>query len=144
MKKLENGALRYEVTPELSPAAVASLRRAVGWEVREEALRKTVGCCYLSVGCFDGEALVGYVEVLSDGVDDAFIRNLLVAPVYQRRGVALGLLRTLLKRLRHDGIKTVNVLFQPELAELYRQAGFRIISGGIIDNDPPGSGKDET
>jgi len=127
--------LNYAYNPELQAEDVASLRNAVGWDAREEKLKKIVGNTYLTAACFDNEFLVGFVDVISDGVDDALVRNLLVHPDYRGRGIALVLLKMIIKKIREDNIKTVNVLFEPELAGLYRKAGFRIIGGGMIDNE---------
>ncbi|MFO7952581.1 MAG: GNAT family N-acetyltransferase [Bacillota bacterium] len=127
--------LKYLENPSIEPEAVAYLRKAVGWDQRLGQLRKVIGAAYLTVGCFYGDNLVGFVDVVSDGVDDALIRNLLVHPDYQGRGIALNLLKVVIERLKDNRIKTINVLFEPKLFELYRKAGFRIICGGIIDNE---------
>lgn len=121
--------------PGLDAAAVATLRSEVGWDRRQDKLEKIIGRTYMTAACFDINRLVGFVDVISDGVDDAFVRNLLVHPDYRRRGIALKLLQIVIKRIKTDRIKTVNVLFEPELTELYRRAGFRIVNGGIIDNE---------
>lgn len=135
--------LSYLVDPELSAEKLADLRKTVGWDARQDRLAKVIGCTYLSVGCYDGDRLVGYVDVLSDGIDDALIRSLVVDPQYQRRGIGLALLRIVNERIKRDQIKTVNVLFEPELAEFYRRAGFRIVSGGLIDNETaPGTAEE--
>ncbi len=127
--------LQYVQNPQIEAETVSALRVAVGWEARKEKVQRIIGCTYLTAACFDGEQLVGFVDVISDGVDDAFIRNLLVHPRYQRKGIASKLLRITVEQIRADQIKTVNVLFEPELKALYRKAGFRMISGGIIDNE---------
>lgn len=130
--------LEYNENPEVDVEEVAALRKAVGWEPRKEQLQQIVGCTYMTVICRDSGNLVGYVDVISDGVDDAFIRNLLVHPDYQRRGIALNLLQIIVRRIKADRIKTANVLFEPALTDLYREAGFRIICGGIMDNEKEG------
>lgn len=127
--------LFYQLNPELKVTDIADLRCEVGWEPREDKIEKTIDQIYLTAACFDGSCLVGYVEVISDGVEDALVRNLLVHPGYRRQGIALKLLKLLVESIEKNGIKTVNVLFEPELARLYRKAGFRIIGGGLIDNE---------
>jgi len=127
--------LRYLVNPEVDAGEISGLRKAVGWDERRQKLEKYVGCTYLSAACYDGQRLVGYVDVLSDGVDDALIRGLMVDPDYQKQGIALELINIVTATIRKDRIKTVNVLFEPELEPLYRKAGFRIVCGGLIDNE---------
>ncbi len=127
--------LKYLLNPDVGAGELADLRKAVGWDERKQKLKKIVGCTYLSAACFDGQRLVGYADVLSDGVDDALIRGLVVDPEYQKQGIALELLNILTATIRKDRIKTVNVLFEPELEPLYRKAGFKIVCGGLIDNE---------
>lgn len=131
-------SLRYIENPELGAEEVAALRELVGWDARREKLEKTIGSTYMAAACFDRHILVGFVDILSDGVDDALIRSLVVHPAYQRRGVGLKLLELVINKLKKDRIKTINVLFEPELEDFYRRAGFRIVSGGLIDNENEG------
>ncbi len=127
--------LSYCLNPQLRAERVAALRSAVGWDARIDKLNRVIGNTYLTAACFDDKQLVGFIDVISDGVDDALVRNLLVHPDYQKQGIAMTLLQMIIKKIKEDHIKTVNVLFEPELTELYRKAGFRIIGGGMIDNE---------
>ena len=127
--------LSYCLNPKLQVEELARLRIAVGWDARRNRIGKVIGKTYLSAACFDAKKLVGFVDVISDGVDDALVRNLLVHPDYQDQGIAMNLLQMVTKKIKDDAIKTINVLFEPELTELYQKAGFRIIGGGIIDNE---------
>lgn len=130
--------LTYQLNPDLDPGAVAELRRSVGWEGRLEKIKKALNASYLTAACFDGECLVGHIDVLSDGVEDALVRSLIVHPGYQGKGIGLNLLKIVLEQIRRDRIKTVNVLFEPSLNGFYRRAGFKIVSGGLIDNEKEG------
>ncbi len=127
--------LRYIKNPAIDPEELAALRTAVGWDARKESIEKTAGKTYMNAACYDGDRLIGFVDVISDAVEDALIRNLIVHPDYRRRGVALELLRIVVEKIKADRIKTTNVLFEPEHTDLYRKAGFRIIKGGLIDNE---------
>lgn len=127
--------LRYEYSPHLEAEQVAKLREMVNWEGRVEEFKKKLGNTYFCVACFADNELVGYVDIVSDGIDDAYIRDLVVHPDYQRRGVGSKLLDMVITRVRSDGIKMVNVVFEPRLKEFYKKANFVIVSGGIIDNE---------
>ncbi len=130
--------MQYQLNPFLKVEDVAALRVKVGWDSRKKQLERTLGKTYLSAACFDNSRLVGMIDVISDGVDDALIRNLMVDPDYHREGVALKLLEIVKSQLKADRIKTVNVLFEPDLKALYIKAGFRVVCGGIIDNEKEG------
>ena len=127
--------LRYEYSPHLKAEQVAELRDKVNWESRVEKFKKKLGNTYFCVACFAGDTLVGYVDVVSDGIDDAYIRDLVVHPDYQRRGIGSILLGMIITRVRSHRIKTLNVVFEPRLKEFYAKANFIIMAGGIIDNE---------
>ena len=126
---------RYEYTPNLKAEQVASLRESVGWDARVEKFKKKLGNTYFCVACFKDDNLVGYLDVVSDGIDDAYIRDLVVHPDYQRRGIGLNLLNMVIKRAKSDGIQMVNVIFEPRLEKFYKRANFAIMSAGQIDNE---------
>jgi ribosomal protein S18 acetylase RimI-like enzyme len=87
------------------------------------------------VACFDGDSLVGYADVVSDGIDDAYIRDLIVNPAYQRRGIGSTLLAMIAERIKSDGIKMLHAVFDPSLKEFYTKAHFAILVAGVIDNE---------
>jgi len=121
--------------PDIRAEDVAALREAIGWEARVERLRKIIGNIYFSAGCFHMGKLVGYVGVVSDAVDDAYIRNLIVHPEHQGRGIGSELLSMALLRIKSDGIKMASLIFEPRLSGFYQKRGFTIVAAGIIDNE---------
>ena len=127
--------LRYEYSPRLTAEQVAQLRLSVGWDGRVEKYRRKLGNSYFCVTCFDSDVLIGYADVVSDGVDDAYIRDVIVHPDYQHRGIGSTLLSMITTRIRKDGIKMVHVIFEPSLEEFYKKAHFRIMCSGVIDNE---------
>ena len=127
--------LRYEYSPHLTPEQVADLRLSVGWDGRVEKYKKKIGNSYLWVTCFDNDSLIGYADVVSDGIDDAYIRDVIVHPDYQHRGIGSTLLSMITTRIKTDGIKMVHVIFDPSLETFYKKAHFRIMYSGVIDNE---------
>ncbi|HED24338.1 MAG TPA: N-acetyltransferase [Firmicutes bacterium] len=130
--------LKFVENPEVKGAEVASLRESVGWDSRRVQMEKIIGSSFIAAACFDGDLLVGHVDVISDGIDDALVRSLIVRPTYQGRGIGRELLRIIINRLREKKIKTISVLFEHELANFYHRAGFRVVGGGIIDTEEEG------
>ena len=124
---------RYEINPKLDAEQVGELRQMVGWDARVDKYRRILGTTYLCVACFALDQLVGYVDVISDGIDDAYVRDLIVHPDHQRRGIGSTLLRMVKERIKQNRIKMVSLVFEPGLIEFYRKAGFQIIAGGLID-----------
>lgn len=126
--------IRYEFDASVSPTAVANLRQAVGWnrmelDLADPRLQNTFHLC-----AFDGELLIGYVEVVSNGVTDAYIQDLIVHPDYQRQGVGRQLMQRTMMRLRADGIYMVSVIYgEPELQTYYEDFGFTTMLCGQME-----------
>lgn len=130
---------RYELRPDLSPKQVADLRTAVGWDSALPLYRRTLGRTFAWAGAFVGDQLIliAYGDVVSDGIADAYVRDLVVHPDHQRQGVGSHLLALLIEAVRGAGVRMVSTVFEPGLATFYRKAGFHVVSGGLIDLDPP-------
>lgn len=128
-------ALRYEYSPPLTAEQIAALRLTVGWDGRVEKYRKKIGNSHFCVACFEGNTLIAYADVVSDAIDDAYIRDVIVHPDYQRRGIGTKLLSMITTRIKQEGIKMLHVIFEPSLEKFYRKSHFRIMCSGVIDNE---------
>lgn len=117
--------IRYEFDTPISAAALADLRQAVGWnrmarDLADPRLRNTFHLC-----AFDGSSLVGYAAVISNGVTDAYIQDVMVHPAYQRQGIGTQLMERILTRLQTDGLYMVSVIYGDEaLRPFYEKFGF--------------------
>ena len=130
---------RFELRPNLLPEQVAELRMSVGWDAALDLYKRSLCRTYAWAGRFVEQQLIGYGDVVSDGVGDAYIRDLVVHPDHQRRGVGSSLLSLLIETVRDAGIRMVSTVFEPDLEAFYRRAGFNLISGGVIDLGAPPS-----
>jgi ribosomal protein S18 acetylase RimI-like enzyme len=77
--------------------------------------------------------LIAFVNVLSDGLADAFLVDLMVDPAFQGHGLGQALVRHATEALKEDGIRCIELIFEPRLEAFYRRCGFTILSSGIID-----------
>jgi GNAT superfamily N-acetyltransferase len=125
--------LTFNLDGAVTATEVADLRAAVGWDRRDAQMARILGATWHRAICRSGNLLVGYVDSLSDGVDDVFIRDLIVHPEVQRRGIGTVLLQMIVDEAKRCGIQSVGVLFDPSLAVFYRNAGFIVVGGGVID-----------
>lgn len=116
------------------PKEIANLRHAVGWDRSEGTYGRTLPrhfAHYTVRGAEDG--LVGYMSVLSDGVSDAFLLDLVVHPQCQKTGLGTKIVRRAIRDLKDAGVRCVQVTFNDDLEPFYAQCGFHILKGGIID-----------
>ena len=84
------------------------------------------------VGAFDGERLVGFVNVAWDGGVHAFLLDTTVHPEFRLRGIATDLVRQATTSARERGAEWLHVDFEPHLEGLYRDCGFRPTAAGLI------------
>ena len=84
------------------------------------------------VGAYDGEMLVGFVNVAWDGGIHAFILDTCVAASHRRRGIALQLVERAATVARARGAAWLHVDFEPHLEGFYRQCGFGPTAAGLM------------
>ncbi len=134
----------YVFDAPISATLLADLREAVGWNrmetnLADESLRNAFHLC-----CFDGGELIGYAAVVSNGVTDAYIQDVMVHPRWQGRGIGTALMQRVLERLRREEIFMVSVIYgDPALKKLYERFGFQTMLCGQIEMRP-GREKEES
>ena len=84
------------------------------------------------VGAYDGETLVGFVNVAWDGGVHAFILDTCVDPGYRRQGIALRLVQQAADLAGQRGAEWLHVDFEPHLESFYRQCGFGPTAAGLM------------
>ena len=117
--------ISYEFDAAVSPADIADLRQAVGWNRMERDLSDPRLTTALHLCAFDENHLIGYAQVISNQVTDAYIQDVMAHPDYQRQGIGTQLMEKLLSRLEEDGIYMVSVIYGEEvLRPFYERFGF--------------------
>lgn len=108
-------------------------RAAWGGDGAPAAYSAILGRSLAHVGAYEGERLVGFVNVAWDGGVHAFILDTSVHPEFQRRGIATRLVREAETLARRRGAHWLHVDFEPHLATFYEGCGFRPTAAGLID-----------
>jgi GNAT superfamily N-acetyltransferase len=85
------------------------------------------------VGAYDGERLIGFVNVAWDGGIHAFILDTAVHPDFRRQGIATRLVKEAEALARKRGARWLHVDFEPHLEAFYQGCGFRPTNAGLID-----------
>lgn len=84
------------------------------------------------VGAYDGDRLVGFVNIAWDGGVHAFILDTCVHRDFQRQGIATKLVKSAEAAARQGGAQWLHVDFEPHLTEFYRGCGFRPTEAGLM------------
>lgn len=100
------------------------------WDWRRQVEQHSLGW----VTARDGEnTLVGFVNVIGDGLVHAWIQDVMVAGASQRNGVGAALVAETRERTAQAGCEWLHVDFEEHLKPFYFDAcGFRPVTAGLI------------
>jgi chloramphenicol 3-O phosphotransferase len=113
---------------------IESLRVAVGWDCSAGTYERILPNAYTHFSIRQDGNLIGFLNVISDGIADAFLVDLMVHPAYQEIGLGTSLVQRAIQELQKDGIRCVEVIFEPQLESFYQKFGFFMLKAGIIDS----------
>ncbi|MEI8191078.1 MAG: GNAT family N-acetyltransferase [candidate division NC10 bacterium] len=125
--------IEYEFVRELPTEAVAvlyALYRAAGWWEEDPEARGVIprmirgSLCFL-VAKSEEARVVGMGRVISDGVSDAYIQDVVVRAEYRRRGIGRAIIGRLVKYCTERGISWVGLVAEPGTQDFYRTLDFR-------------------
>ena len=116
---------------------ICSLRSSVGWDNNCYPFSITKDRSFVHFTIRHDQRLIGFLDVVSDGFNDAYIRDFMISKDHQKQGLGTELMNYALKYLKKKQIKCIQVIFHPKLSGYYKQFGFMIIGAGIIDKDDP-------
>jgi len=116
----------------ISGKLVEDLREEVGWERMDGEYDAILERSHFHLSILDEGALVGFVNVISDGQSFAFLCDLMVNPLLGGQGAGRALIELAVRLLREQGIRTVQVVFDPALEGFYKACGFEVYAGGSV------------
>lgn len=68
---------------------------------------------------------IGMGRVLSDGVSDAYIQDLVVLPEYRGKKIGKKIVSTLIDHITSKGINWIGLIAEPESDQFYKTLGFK-------------------
>jgi ribosomal protein S18 acetylase RimI-like enzyme len=108
---------------------IANLYRAGGWwkeEYDQKELPRLIQGSFLFAVAVDkrtGHA-IGMGRVISDGVSDGYIQDLVVLPEYRKTGIGARIVSTLVKKCVERGISWIGLIAEPDTEKFYLPFGF--------------------
>jgi len=75
----------------------------------------------------DSDKAVGMGRVISDGISDAYIQDLVVLPEYRDSGIGRQLVKTLLKYCLSKKIIWIGLIAEPGQYGFYSNIGFKVL-----------------
>ena len=72
--------ITYEISCPIVPKQIVELRNSVGWNGLTDWYEKSLKNSYFYICCFDDKELIGFLDVVSNGVTDSYIQDVIVKP----------------------------------------------------------------
>ncbi|NDW19191.1 N-acetyltransferase [Dysgonomonas sp. 216] len=118
--------IKYRDTKEFSEEALKDLFLSVNWSSGNypEKLVVAMQNSGTVFSAWDGEKLVGLINVLDDSIMTAYIHYLLIMPEYQHYGIGKELIKNVSEKYK-DYLRIVLVAYDKEVG-FYEHCGFEI------------------
>ncbi|MGG3574849.1 GNAT family N-acetyltransferase [Bacillus gobiensis] len=104
------------------------LHQTTGWNAEgyytKDQLYKAICNSWYSVSIYRKDELIGFGRVVSDGVYQTFICDVMVHPDYQKQGIGRTILKNLLKKCQDEGMKKVQLFSAKGKHSFYKKLGF--------------------
>jgi GNAT superfamily N-acetyltransferase len=115
---------------------VADLYRAGGWwkeEWNHDELTSLMrsSFAFAIAHTHESRLSVGMGRVISDGVSDAYIQDLVVIPAWRGKGVGKQILSTLIAYCHRHRITWIGLIAEPGTTDFYTTMGFSPLKGYI-------------
>lgn len=110
----------------------AGLYRLADWVSDGEDcsfINRAVAGSFLAAAAFEGENLVGMGRVLSDGISDAYIQDVVVHPDFRGKGIGGKIVMFLVSELEARGVDWIALVGEPGTENFYSHLGFEAKKG---------------
>jgi GNAT superfamily N-acetyltransferase len=132
----ESGSIRVELVKSWEEEQIAELYKVGGWwkDYMDPArLQDLIRESYLFAVAIDisiGKS-VGMGRVISDGIADAYLQDVVVLPEWRKKGVGKMIVSKLLECCRSRRIAWIGLIAQPGTDTFYQSLGFEYLKGHI-------------
>lgn len=89
-----------------------------------EDLQRAISNSWYKVAAYEGDRLIGFGRMVSDGILHAMVYDLIVDPAFQGRGIGGTILQKLVDRCRQVGIRDVQLFCAQGKIGFYQKRGF--------------------
>jgi len=104
------------------------LFQTTGWnekyQLEPEELEQALCSSWYVLSAYEGESLVGFGRLVSDGVLHAMVYELIVLPEYQGQGIGGKILEKLVERCKETGVRDIQLFCAAGKREFYEKRGF--------------------
>jgi predicted N-acetyltransferase YhbS len=105
-----------------------TLFESTGWnetyQLDAEQIHQALESSWHVVSAYDGDRLVGFGRVISDGMLHALLAEMIVLPSYQGKGIGNCILDELVSKCKSNGIRDIQLFCAKGKAGFYEKHGF--------------------
>ena len=106
-----------------------SLHQTTGWNAKGlytyDQLYTAICNSWYSVSIYHDKNLIGFGRIISDGIYQTLICDVMIHPDYQKQGIGKKLMKALLSKCEKEGIKWVQLFCAKGKQEFYQKLGFK-------------------
>ncbi|KYG29389.1 GNAT family N-acetyltransferase [Alkalihalobacillus trypoxylicola] len=99
-----------------------------GWNLNQsytaDQLHLAIHNSWYTVSAYDQNELIGFGRMISDGIYQTFICDMIVHPDYQSKGIGSHILEQLLQKCKSSNIKWIQLSSAKGKAPFYEKFGF--------------------
>ncbi|MFD0769016.1 GNAT family N-acetyltransferase [Bacillus sp. CGMCC 1.60114] len=104
------------------------LHQTTGWNAKGlytyEQLYSAICNSWYCVSIYHNKNLIGFGRIISDGIYQTLICDVMVHPEYQNQGIGTKVMKTLLEKCNEEGIKWVQLFSAKGKQNFYKKLGF--------------------
>jgi aralkylamine N-acetyltransferase len=129
--------ITFELATSAPTEAIVDLYKAGGWWHEVPGWREVIpamirGSFAFLVAREPGGRLVGMGRVISDGVSDSYIQDVVVLRELRGQGVGREIVRRLTERCLEAGITWIGLVAEPGTQDFYQLLGFHPVAGNQL------------
>lgn len=121
--------IEYKENQLPSKEAFFDLFQTTGWneeyKFTSDEIYQSLHASWYTVSAYDGDRLVGFGRILSDGKMHALITEMIVLPEYQGRGIGCEVLKYLKDQCFKHQIRDIQLFSAKGKAGFYEKYGFK-------------------
>lgn len=128
----EHQSITYRVNPHITNNDLNALFATAWSNYKPSDFAPVLARSLAYVCAYNGDELVGFVNLAWDGGVHAFILDTTVHAAWQRQGIGQALVEHAVAVAREHGIEWMHVDFEPHLLPFYRRCGFGPTEAGLL------------
>jgi ribosomal protein S18 acetylase RimI-like enzyme len=124
--------VEFSILKEADREQIKALYIEGGWwcgdnDKNENFADELIKSSFLFAGAKYKGTVVGIGRVLSDGMSDAYIQDVVVLKEFRKRGIGSGIIKLLLKELIERKIGWIGLIAVPGAEDFYEEIGFEVM-----------------